>query len=480
MSDSEIYAAAAAAAAAAAVADDREKVESSDDDEEEEFASTNSSSDSEIEPADGNSDREPESVSSSSLRRRKGAPTKKKEVAAPVASGPQELQNPAVAVAVVCTAMFIVLVGIAIYVTVTRLGEAGPRSVFVGDHIANADFASGLEYEATRSTIELFVRGYALIQDVCRIVIAGENRIKLPGAARPDTFTDLSALPGQPYFCVNNLLNGYAGEDVLKMRERQAQRWHDTSQLRERIPANNVELAEQILDAISFTRSARGDDDESRLNFIDDTSRVAISNLGYLESVLLYRDVGALAGRKPSAIVRTMYYDKLYALAVKLIEEMAELDRLDKETAKGKSACVCGPHLGIARSVVVVATARNAKIYFEPKILPGRGTPELLTHPTGPGGTAPHTPIAVNLDYADGELQRRLKMSGSHAPYYEEIDIEMIRLEATDDGVRAHNYRSMDRVSGDTARCVQYCYYMAYALMDTTANALEESERLFI
>lgn len=430
-------------------------------------------------------DHEPES--DTSVRQRKRAKGRKEEVT-PLSEAParfEKREKNYVRVdlrylAIAATALIVIFLALVFGGSdVYNVASAQKRSIFVDDKIG-ADRAQCFSIGTEESSTVRFVRGYSLMRDVCEVISRDEGWYDI----RPERYSvlaPLSTVPSQPYFCVNNLLNIYAGHDFLNMRQRQEQKWAMIRRIQAHMPGDAVDLAEQVLEVISITHQ-EGSEGE-RISQIDDLSNAPIASLGYLRDALLFRNMESLAGANPDAQLNMLKYNRLADLSDSLMHEIQQ-----SQDRQG-SYCICGPHMHMARSIVMIVGPRSQRLFVEPKIEKVSGNIMTLSPSDfawNQAAPSEKTPLGDALRIIDAKFLELLGSEKSVRRYHSDVTVESIRMfmdDATDDeelSLFATDGRVVTQATGSEAICLQYCHQMAFDLMDLSSSFFEESNRISI
>ncbi len=372
---------------------------------------------------------------------------------------------------VISVAVFVLSMVVAFYVAYpdTMPWETDTTSIFCQDVIedAVADYdvpSTAFDHYATQ-----FIRGYHRMRNVCLTVASTQGWYTVsPGTGTDALSGALTGLARHPYFCINNLLSAYANDEIKTVRQRE-QMWRDVQRINDHLPGSDIDLATQVFELWRIKRiEHHSDASNAAFHPIEDLSTVVISQLGYLEDAMLARDIRAMGANYPRAVVRLLPYATFLQLNTALIAAV-DADR----GSVGSANCLCGPHMGAARSVVLsVSTDRGragarSLVFLEPVIVSaGKQMLEIQRADLPWNAHRSSDVIGRRLQDTDTALAAQL---GLDAPlrYHAEVVVESIAMQLVDTSLKAEERRNVKHLSGNDALCVQYCHRLAYALRDS-------------
>ena len=422
-----------------------------------------------------------------------------------------ELKRNSTLVLLVSLTFLLLLAYAGFHVLILEANSGKPESVFIEDHIVD-DFSTIerlVSADYPEEAMRTFVRGYARMRDIC-ILVALDQGWRNYREYKYDISDPLTGTPNNPYFCVNSLLSGFAGEETLSIHERQRQKWDALKRIESYMPSDTFALAEQFLDALSMIRKHRaqmgrsapdgaGMGEDVLLDSAEDPTYVPMSQVGYLYQAMLRRDIKAIAMDPAEAKLFTTRYQQFHDLARKIVEEsnvgMLGAGGFNSGATAQSHHCVCGPHLSMARSVVISISPQNSILFLEPRIVFDNNPDDInlflpeefpwLGRQNREGGLAsfsdPKTPISSAIKRADLALREILQLTKHSFRLSSDITVESISVSRDAYGVlTATDKRNVRRVTGEAAQCVQYCHQLAYSLMDASSSFLTHKEKLII
>lgn len=359
-----------------------------------------------------------------------------------------------------------------------------------------------------------FVGGYTALYVTCRHALLRLGEFPSTAADAPSHHgNDMRAMLGglsadetRPYFCANHLFDNIktdSGEQRDAFRKRRREAWESLRRSTESMPSNPNEIVEHMLTALYYGYSAHADGatavDAQSPNAQIVRNEDPRSQIGYTTHMFFARDPKPFSApaKHEKHDVFAVPYEDVVSIGVDLVEGHHDcvlrqtLDEKQRRKHDGDAAsrqdtqvalrqtstsCVCGPHLGMARSIAIASTEQKASVFIEPDIYSlefdtgaddGHAIvmePQHMQHGCG---------VPNWLIHADAGLRTHLNMTidgsqpgSARLHFAPSVVVQYIPLRRDPHSAKlvADQAVTLKRVSGYEAKCVQYCSILASKL----------------
>ncbi len=216
--------------------------------------------------------------------------------------------------------------------------------------------------------------------------------------------------------------------------------------------------------------------------------------LGYQSEGCLVRATEQLGNRHyPRGGIHVLPYATFDDLMARFHDEQNEQTHAD-------TVCLCGPHIGLARHIVVYLSPREPirSFYLEPVILESSDsdnkggsidadssfsplqrvtTQALIWIPPSPHAMS-STKFIHRYQILDHEFRKRTDFHFMYARAAVIVDSMVLAYDTQDNLPKYLGQRRQKRVDGQEALCIQYCQHLAYAVMNQVQTVPSEEQQL--